>query len=83
VIKRGETEDAFHIAEFLLRDGHDLIHKAVGWALRETGKISRPALLQFLQKHYKEIPRTALRYAIEHLPPRTRKQILSGVFIAD
>lgn len=80
LIKDGETKDAFRIAEFLLSDKHDLIHKAIGWALRETGVVSRPALLQFLQKHYKQIPRTALRYAIEHLSPKARKQALSGVF---
>ncbi len=83
LIKAGEIEDAFRIAKFLLSDEHDLIHKAIGWTLRETGKVSRPALLQFLQKHYNEIPRTALRYAIEHLPPKARKQALSGIFAAD
>ncbi|MBV9678994.1 MAG: DNA alkylation repair protein [Acidobacteriaceae bacterium] len=80
LIKSGETEDAFRIAELLLDDKHDLIHKAIGWALRETGVVSRPALLQFLQEHYKQIPCTTLRYAIEHLPPKARKQALSGVF---
>ena len=83
LIKGGEIEDAFRIAELLLPDKHDLIHKAIGWALRETGKISRPASLQFLQKHYNRMPRTALRYAIEHLPPQARKQALSGIFTAD
>lgn len=80
LIKSGETEDAFRIAEFLLCDKHDLIYKAIGWALREAGMISRPALLQFLQKHYKRIPRTTLRCAIEHLPTNARKQALSGIF---
>lgn len=79
-IRGGETEDTFRIARLLLNDKHDLIHKAVGWALRETGKISLPATLQFLQKHYNQIPRTALRYAIEHLPLQARKQALSGFF---
>ncbi|MFL6465158.1 MAG: DNA alkylation repair protein [Bryobacteraceae bacterium] len=60
--------------EFLLSDKHDLTHKAIGWALRETGKISCPALLQFLQKRYNQMPRTALRYAIEHLPPQARNK---------
>lgn len=83
LIKSGETEDAFRIAELLLHDKHDLIHKAVGWALRETGRISRSVLLRFLQRHYPQIPRTALRYAIEHLPPNARKQALSGIFLAD
>jgi 3-methyladenine DNA glycosylase AlkD len=78
LIKTGEIEDTFRIAEKLLRDKHDLTHKAVGWALRETGKISRPALKAFLRKHYASIPRTALRYAIEHFPPEHRRQILAG-----
>jgi 3-methyladenine DNA glycosylase AlkD len=77
-IKSGETEDTFRIAERLLSDDHDLIHKAVGWALRETGKVSRTALLNFLTKRYALIPRTALRYAIEHFDPEQRKQILAG-----
>ena len=83
LIKGGEIEDTFRIAELLLRDKHDLIHKAIGWSLRETGKISRGALLQFLQKHYHQLPRTTLRYAVEHLPPQARKQALSGIFAAD
>jgi 3-methyladenine DNA glycosylase AlkD len=77
-IKNGDLEDTFRIAELLLSDNHDLIHKAVGWALRETGKVSRAALLKFLAKHYARIPRTALRYAIEHFDPEQRKQILTG-----
>jgi 3-methyladenine DNA glycosylase AlkD len=82
LVKHGEIEDTFRIARALLADEHDLMHKAVGWALRETGKVSRPALLQFLETHYAAIPRTALRYAIEHLPPEQRKQILAGSFSA-
>lgn len=78
--RHGETEDMFRIAEILLSDKHDLIQKAVGWALRETGKISRSALLSFLQKNYQIISRTTLRYAIEHFPPKERKQILAGTF---
>lgn len=78
LIKTGEIEDTFRIARKLLSDKHDLMHKAVGWALRETGKVSRPALKAFLRKHYNLIPRTALRYAIEHFPPEQRKQILAG-----
>lgn len=78
LIKSGEIEDTFRIAERLLSDDHDLIHKAVGWALRETGKVSRAALLNFLMEHYARIPRTALRYAIEHFSPEQRKQILAG-----
>lgn len=83
LIKSGELADTFRIAELLLSDKHDLIHKAVGWALRESGVVSRSALLQFLKQHYNQIPRTTLRYAIEHLPADARKQALSGIFAAD
>ncbi len=79
-LKAGETADTFRIAELLLSDKHDLIHKATGWALRETGRVSRPLLLAFLREHYSSTPRTTLRYAIEHLPAPQRKSILSGVF---
>ncbi len=79
-IKIGEIEDTFRLAAILLADKHDLMHKAVGWALRETGKVSRPSLLAFLEKHHAAIPRTALRYAIEHFPPAQRKRLLAGTF---
>jgi 3-methyladenine DNA glycosylase AlkD len=79
-IRQGEVADTFRIAKLLLSDRHDLIQKAVGWMLREVGKVSRPALLHFLQTHYKRIPRTALRYAIEHFSPAQRKQLLAGNF---
>lgn len=82
LIKHGEISDTFRIGEKLLSDKHDLIQKAVGWALRETGKVSRPALLRFLRRHYASIPRTTLRYAIEHFPPEQRQQILAGKFSA-
>ncbi len=78
LVKRGELEDAFRIARKLLADKHDLIQKAVGWVLRETGKVSREQLVQFLREHYASIPRTALRYAIEHCSVEQRKHILSG-----
>ncbi len=77
-IRNGEIEDTYRIAEKLLGDQHDLIWKAVGWALRETGKVSRPALLAFLGKHYGRMPRTTLRYAIERFTPEERKQMLAG-----
>ena len=80
LIRGGEIGDTFRIAEKLLGDQHDLIHKAVGWALREAGKVSRPALLKFLRSHYSDMPRTTLRYAIERLPPGQRKKILAGSF---
>lgn len=79
-IKKGEVNDTFRIAERLLGDPHDLIHKATGWALRETGKVAQPTLLRFLRKHYARLPRTTLRYAIERFPPAQREKMLRGVF---
>lgn len=78
-IKHGESEKTFEIAEILLYDTHDLIHKAVGWLLREVGKrVSMEDLEEFLVKYYKTMPRTALRYAIEHFPEKERKAYLNG-----
>ena len=80
-IRNGENKTAFEIAEMLLYDKEDLMHKAVGWMLRETGKYCSEAdLLSFLQRHYAEMPRTALRYAIERFPSEKRRQMLQGVF---
>jgi 3-methyladenine DNA glycosylase AlkD len=80
LIRNGETADTFLIAEKLFSDSHDLIQKAVGWALRETGKVSQPELLAFLERHYASISRTTLRYAIECFPQQRRKRMLAGKF---
>lgn len=80
LLKIRKTQTALRVAELLLSDTHDLIHKAVGWALREVGKIDRPELLAFLRQHYERLPRTSLRYAIEHLAPEARKAALQGKF---
>jgi 3-methyladenine DNA glycosylase AlkD len=76
-IRAGRHEEAFVIAESLLHDKHDLIHKAVGWMLREVGKrIGKDPLREFLDKHASTMPRTALRYAIEHLNENERKHYM-------
>ncbi|MFA6364775.1 MAG: DNA alkylation repair protein [Candidatus Paceibacterota bacterium] len=75
-IRNNEFADTFSIAEHLLSDTHDLIHKATGWMLREVGKRSHSALIMFLKIHVSQIPRTALRYAIERLSKNERKIFL-------
>ena len=77
-IRKGEFEDALAISEILLNDKHDLIHKAVGWMLREVGKKDIEALKTFLKYHYKNMPRTTLRYSIERFPEEERKSYLLG-----
>jgi 3-methyladenine DNA glycosylase AlkD len=75
-IRAGDIEPTFLMAEKLLGDKHDLIHKAVGWALREAGKLNGKELRGFLSNHSHEMPRTMLRYSIEKFSERERKQWL-------
>jgi len=75
-IRRGDFEETLAIAGRLLRDPHDLIHKAVGWMLREVGQKKRSVLEAFLERYAGEMPRTMLRYAIEKLPPPRRQYFM-------
>jgi 3-methyladenine DNA glycosylase AlkD len=77
-IRNNDFEDCLAIADILLSDSHDLIHKAVGWMIRETGNRDLAIMEQYLKPRYKKMPRTMLRYAIEKLPQKQRKQYLKG-----
>jgi hypothetical protein len=75
-IRQGDVDDTFKIAEILVNDAQDLIHKATGWMLRAAGDTDRPRLLSFLDKYAATMPRTLLRYAIEHLDKEQRTHYL-------
>ena len=77
-IKRRQYSETLKVAKKLLNDKEDLIHKAVGWMLREVGKRNLPLEEEFLKEHYKEMPRTMLRYAIEKFPETKRHGYLKG-----
>jgi len=83
-IKDGRYQETLKISEMLLKDDHDLIHKAVGWMLREVGKeCSQEVLEKFLKKDYQKMHRTTVRYAIERFPEKLRKEYLNGSRIPD
>jgi 3-methyladenine DNA glycosylase AlkD len=77
-IKKGSFFETLRISKMLLTDEEDLIHKAVGWMLREVGKREMLKEEKFLKKHYKKMPRTMLRYAIERFPESKRQGYLKG-----
>jgi 3-methyladenine DNA glycosylase AlkD len=75
-IRRGDLDDTFRIGQILANDPHDLVQKAVGGWIREAGKRDEPRLRDYLDRNAATMPRTALRYAIEHLPPEVRDHYL-------
>lgn len=75
-IRRGDFTDIFALVQLLMDHPHDLMHKAMGWMLREVGKRDRAALTSFLEIHTPRLPRTTLRYAIEHYPEEQRQAFL-------
>ena len=80
IVKENNFSDTLKISEIILGDSHDLIHKAVGWMLREVGKRNVEVLKDFLKINYKKIPRTTLRYSIERFSEEERKKFLKGNF---
>ena len=78
-IRENDLEDVIKLATIHLKDTHDLMHKAVGWMLRELGKKNLDLETKFLDEHYREMPRTMLRYAIEKYPEKDRQAYLKGL----
>ncbi len=78
-IRQNQFEDTLKLAEKLLHDKEDLIHKVCGWMLREMGKRNPTQLKTFLDQHVKDMPRTMLRYAIEKMTPEERQRYLTGI----
>ncbi len=78
-IRQNRFSDTLKLSRILLQDEHDLIHKAVGWMLREVGKRDTQVEKVFLEAHYEQMPRTMLRYAIERFPKTTRMRYLKGL----
>ncbi len=72
-IRQGDVTETFKIAELLLKDKNDLIHKATGWMLRAAGDVERDRLVAFLEKYAASMPRTTLRYALEHFDKKQRE----------
>jgi 3-methyladenine DNA glycosylase AlkD len=77
-IREGDFDDTLRLARVLSRDEHDLIHKAVGWMLREVGKRDEKTLTRFLDRHAGALPRTALRYSLERLSPAQRTRYMTA-----
>ncbi len=78
-IRHGESDDTVRLARLLLTDTHDLIHKAIGWMLREVGDRDTAVLEKFLRQNVSRLPRTALRYALEHFPEKKRARYMAVV----
>ena len=76
-IRKGIFSPTLRLCRRLLQDPHDLMHKACGWMLREVGKRDRASLSRFLERHAGEMPRTMLRYALEHYRPEERRQFMA------
>lgn len=76
-IRENDFKEIYSLAELLMHHKHDLMHKAIGWMLREAGKRDKPMLMDFLDIHYKEMPRTMLRYSIEKFSKPERQYYMS------